>query len=221
MDKRKIISISSAVAIAVVAWIRGWIHHMDKRKIIYISSAVTITVVAGVTYWGVASNNENAERQAPAPTRESPSNAEIQSTDQTDNPIIISIKNITVEPLDSSNLNLQITFDAHNPNRGTIILESIQYKVLANNSEIASGEIGERLEGFLESQDNVFPVISSGNVTLKDTDPIARNSENSDIWNQLSMNQIQSYQVNGTYSFSQTSTLQASGGDRPFTLNFP
>lgn len=194
---------------------------MDKRKIIYISSGIAIAVVAGVIYWGVASDNENADRQTTAPTLESPSNTEIQTTDPTDNPITISIKNITVEPIDSSNLNLQIAFDAHNPNRGTIILESIQYKVLVNNSEVASGEIGERLEGFLESQDNVFPVISSGNVTLKDTDLITRNSENSDIWNQLNMNQIQSYQVNGTYSFSQTSTLQASGGDRPFTLRFP
>jgi hypothetical protein len=194
---------------------------MNKRKIIYISSAVAIAVVAGVIYWGVASNNENAEKQAPAPTVQSPSNTEIQSTDRTDNPIVISIKNVTVEPIDSSHSNLQITFDAHNPNRGTIILESIQYKVLVNDSEIASGEIGERLEGFLESQGNVFPVIASGNVTLKDTDQLARNSENSDIWNQLSMNQIESYQVNGTYSFSQTSTLQASGGDRSFTLSFP
>ena len=194
---------------------------MDKRKIIYISSGIAIAVVAGVIYWGVASDNENADRQTTAPTLQSPSNTEIQTTDPTDNPIAISIKNITVEPIDSSNLNLQIAFDAHNPNRGTIILESIQYKVLVNNSEVASGEIGERLEGFLESQDNVFPVISSGNVTLKDTDLITRNSENSDIWNQLNMNQIQSYQVNGTYSFSQTSTLQASGGDRPFTLRFP
>jgi len=191
---------------------------MNKKKIIYISSAVAIAVVAGVVYWGVASNNENFERQAPAP---GPSNTEVQSTDRTDNPIVISVKNITVEPIDSSHSNLQITFDAHNPNRGTIILESIQYKVLVNNSEIASGEIGERLEGFLESQGNVFPVIASGNVTLKDTDLLARNSENSVIWNRLGMNQIESYQVNGTYSFSQTSTLQASGGDRPFTLSFP
>jgi LEA14-like dessication related protein len=194
---------------------------MNKRKIIYISSAIAIAIVAGVTYWGFASNNENVERQAPAPTLRSPSNLETQSTDRTDNPIVISIKNVTVAPIDSSHSNLQITFDAHNPNRGTIILESIQYKVLINNSEIASGEIGERLEGFLESQDNVFPVIASGNVTLKDTDQLARNSENSVIWNRLSMNQIESYQVNGTYSFSQTSTLQASGGDRPFTLSFP
>jgi LEA14-like dessication related protein len=194
---------------------------MNRRKIIYISSAIAIAIVVGFTYWGLASNNDNAERQAPAPSSQSPSNDETQSTDRTDNPIVISIKNVTVEPIDSSHSNLQVTFDAHNPNRGTIILESIQYKVIVNNSEIASGEIGERLEGFLESQDNVFPVIASGNVTLKDTDLLTRNSENSDIWNRLSANQMESYQVNGTYSFSQTSTLQASGGDRPFTLSFP
>ena len=194
---------------------------MTKRKTIYISSAVAIAVVVGITYWGFAYYNEGADRQDPGPAVQSSASSETQSEDRNDNPIVISIKNITVEPTDSSHSNLQIAFDAHNPNRGTIILESIQYKVLVNNSEVASGEIGERLEGFLESQDNVFPVIGSGNVTLKDTDLLARNSENSDIWNRLSMNQIDSYEVNGTYSFSQTSTLQASGGDRPFTLNFP
>jgi len=194
---------------------------MTKRKTIYISLAVAIAVVVGITYWGFAYYNEGADRQDPGPAVQSSASSEIQSEDRNDNPIVISIKNITVEPTDSSHSNLQIAFDAYNPNRGTIILESIQYKVLINNSEVASGEIGERLEGFLESQDNVFPVIGSGNVTLKDTDLLARNSENSDLWNRLSMNQIDSYQVNGTYSFSQTSTLQASGGDRPFALNFP
>ncbi len=194
---------------------------MTKRKTIYISSAVAIAVVVGITYWGFAYYNEGADRQDPGPAVQSSASSEIQSEDRNDNPIVISVKNITVEPTDSTHSNLQIAFDAYNPNRRTIILESIQYKVLINNSEVASGEIGERLEGFLESQDNVFPVIGSGNVTLKDTDLLARNSENSDLWNRLSMNQIESYQVNGTYSFSQTSTLQASGGDRPFTLNFP
>ncbi|MGA9316682.1 MAG: hypothetical protein WBV84_01345 [Nitrososphaeraceae archaeon] len=194
---------------------------MTKRKTIYISSAVAIAVVVGITYWGFAYYNEGVDRQDPGPAVQSSASSEIQSEDRNDNPIVISIKNITVEPTDSSHSNLQIAFDAYNPNRGTIILESLQYKVLINNSEVASGEIGERLEGFLESQDNVFPVIGSGNVTLKDTDLLARNSENSDLWNRLSMNQIDSYQVNGTYSFSQTSTLQASGGDRPFTLKFP
>jgi hypothetical protein len=220
MNKRKIISISSAVAIALVAGITYLTHQMNKRKIISISS-IAIALVAGIAYWGFTYYNEGVDRQDPEPVVQSSAFSEIPSVDRNENPIVISIKNITVEPIDSSHSNLQITFDAYNPHQGTIILESIQYKVLVNNSEVASGEIGERLEGFLESQGNVFPVIGSGNVTLKDTDLLARNSENSNLWNRLSTNQIDSYQVNGTYSFSQTSTLQASGGDRPFTLNFP
>jgi hypothetical protein len=220
MNKRKIISISSAVATALVAGITYLAHQMNKRKIISISLIAT-ALVAGFAYWGFTYYNEGVDRQDPEPAVQSSASSEIPSVDRNDNPIVISIKNITVEPIDSSNSNLQITFDAYNPHQGTIILESIQYKVLVNNSEVASGEIGERLEGFLESQGNVFPVIGSGNVTLKDTDLLARNSENSNLWNRLSTNQIDSYQVNGTYSFSQTSTLQASGGDRPFTLNFP
>ena len=191
---------------------------MNKRKAIYILSAAAIAIAAGLTYWVIAAST--VEPQAPAPTAQTPANTE-NLANRADNPIVISIENITVMPIDNSHSNLQITFDAHNPNSGTIILESIQYKILVNNSEIASGEIGERLEGFLVSQENVFPIIASGSVTLKDTDLLTRNSRNSDIWNQLNSNLVESYQVNGTYSFSQTSTLQASGGDRPFTLRFP
>ena len=191
---------------------------MNKRKAIYILSAAAIAIAAGLAYWVIAAST--VEPQAPAPTAQTPANTE-NLANRADNPIVISIENITVMPIDNSHSNLQITFDAHNPNSGTIILESIQYKILVNNSEIASGEIGERLEGFLVSQENVFPIIASGSVTLKDTDLLTRNSRNSDIWNQLNSNLVESYQVNGTYSFSQTSTLQASGGDRPFTLRFP
>src|SRR5688572_11925042 len=98
---------------------------MTKRKTIYISSAVAIAVVVGITYWGFAYYNEGADRQDPGPDVQSSASSEIQSEDRNDNPIVISIKNITVEPTDSSHSNLQIAFDAYNPNRGTIILESI------------------------------------------------------------------------------------------------
>jgi hypothetical protein len=194
---------------------------MNKRKAIYISAAVVIAVAAGMTYWGFFSDNARVEQQAPEPSTQSIATPETEPNNRDDNPIVLSIKDIMVEPIDNSQSSLQIVFDAYNPNQGTIILESIQYKILADNIEVASGEIGERLEGFLASQGHVFPVISSGNVTLKDTDLLTRNRENSDLWDQLNENGIDSYQVNGTYSFSQTSTLQASGGDRPFSLMFP
>jgi hypothetical protein len=194
---------------------------MNKRKAIYISAAVVIAVAAGMTYWGFFSDNARVEQQAPEPSTQSIATPETEPNNRDDNPIVLSIKDIMVEPIDNSQSSLQIVFDAYNPNQGTIILESIQYKILADNIEVASGEIGERLEGFLASQGHVFPVISSGNVTLKDTELLTRNRENSDLWDQLNENGIDSYQVNGTYSFSQTSTLQASGGDRPFSLMFP
>ena len=194
---------------------------MNKRKAIYISAAVVIAVAAGMTYWGFFSDNARVEQQTPEPSTQSIATPETEPNNRDDNPIVLSIKDIMVEPIDNSQSSLQIVFDAYNPNQGTIILESIQYKILADNIEVASGEIGERLEGFLASQGHVFPVISSGNVTLKDTDLLTRNRENSDLWDQLNENGIDSYQVNGTYSFSQTSTLQASGGDRPFSLMFP
>jgi flagellar basal body-associated protein FliL len=62
---------------------------MNKRKIIYISSAVVIAAVAGITYFTIASNNDNVERQAPAPVPavQSPANTE-PSTDRTDQLIV-------------------------------------------------------------------------------------------------------------------------------------
>jgi len=193
---------------------------LNKKMIIYLSSAVVVAIAAGIIFTS-GSDQQVQEPVTPDTAQQVPSNTDIEPTSTEDEPIILSVENITVEPIDDTESRLQVIFDAYNPNIGTIILESIQYKVLVNNSEVASGEIGERLEGFLASQGNVFPVISSGTVTLTDTDLLTRNSGNAELWEELNSNEIDSYQVDGSYSFSQTSTLQASGGDRSFSLMFP
>lgn len=193
---------------------------LDKKMIIYLSSAVVVAIAAGIIFTS-GSDQQVPEPVTPDTDQQVSSNPDIEPTSTEDDPIILSVENITVEPIDSTQSRLQVIFDAYNPNIGTIILESIQYKVLVNNSEVASGEIGERLEGFLASQGNVFPVISSGTVTLTDTDLLTRHSGNAELWEELNSNEIESYQVDGSYSFSQTSTLQASGGDRSFSLMFP
>lgn len=193
---------------------------LNKKMIIYLSSAVVVAIAAGIIFTS-GSDQQVPEPVTPDTDQQVSSNPDIEPTSTEDDPIILSVENITVEPIDSTQSRLQVIFDAYNPNIGTIILESIQYKVLVNNSEVASGEIGERLEGFLASQGNVFPVISSGTVTLTDTDLLTRNSGNAELWEELNSNEIESYQVDGSYSFSQTSTLQASGGDRSFSLMFP
>jgi hypothetical protein len=194
---------------------------IKNRKVAYISSALVIALSAGLMYWEFASDNLQVGLQDLGAFTQALATSESEPNNRDENPIIIAVKNITVEPIDSSQSKVHIVFDAYNPNRGTIILESIQYKILIGSIEVASGEIGERLEGFLASQGNVFPVISSGNVTLKDASLIRQNRVNSDLWDKMNKNTVDSYRVNGTYSFSQTTTLQASGGDRTFSLVYP
>ena len=135
-------------------------------------------------------------------------------------PIELSIKNITAKPIGSKAADIQVVFDAYNPNKGTVILEAITYNLFANGIRLASGDIGAKLEGFIASQEGVYPIIGNGTVTLKDTQAIQPNNLTADGWNKV-INSKASYLVNGTYSYKQTSSLQATGEDKDFKLTFP
>jgi hypothetical protein len=80
----------------------------------------------------------------------------------------LSIKDITAKIMDGNTGNFSIIFNVFNPNKGTVILESISYNVYANSTRIVSGDIGNRPEGFVDSQDSIFPVIGNGTLILKD-----------------------------------------------------
>src|SRR6478609_4777924 len=76
-------------------------------------------------------------------------------------PLELSIKEIKTG-------NSSIKFNVFNPNKGTVILESISYNIYSNSTRIASGDIGRRPEGLVDSQDSIFPVIGNGTLLLKD-----------------------------------------------------
>src|ERR1051325_266449 len=80
----------------------------------------------------------------------------------------LSVKNITANIVDDKTGNLSIIFDVFNPNKITIMLESVSYNVYSNSTRIVSGDIGQRPEGFIDSQDSIFPVIGNGTLILKD-----------------------------------------------------
>src|SRR5881409_3777853 len=80
----------------------------------------------------------------------------------------LSIKDIRTGIVDHGKGNFSIIFNVLNPNKGTVILESISYNVYSNSTRIASGDIGSRPEGFVDSQDSIFPVIGNGTLILKD-----------------------------------------------------
>jgi len=132
----------------------------------------------------------------------------------------LSVKNITTNIVDDKTGNLSIIFDVYNPNKNTIMFESISYNVYSNTTRIVSGDIGQRPEGFIDSQDSIFPVIGNGTLILKDKKIIDTNRG-------LNLSQIDTnngtsqFLVNGTYFFKQTSSFQSTGGEGEFSIVYP
>lgn len=133
--------------------------------------------------------------------------------------IKLSIKNVAANETADRIAEIQVAFDAYNPNMGTVILEAIGYNVFVDNMRIVSGDIGEKPEGFVASQEGIYPIIGNGTVTLKDVQTVERNDMNAAIWDKL-VDGSASYIINGTYSYKQTSSFQATGGDKEFQLVF-
>jgi len=132
----------------------------------------------------------------------------------------LSIKNITTNIVDDKTGNLSIIFDVYNPNKNTIMLESISYNVYSNTTRIVSGDIGQRPEGFIDSQDSIFPVIGNGTLILKDKKMIDTN-RGLNLSQIATNNGTSQYLVNGSYFFKQTSSFQSTGGEGEFSIVYP
>ncbi|MGE0243465.1 MAG: hypothetical protein AB7F53_06395 [Nitrososphaeraceae archaeon] len=132
----------------------------------------------------------------------------------------ISLKNVSITNIDNDNIKINTIFDVYNPNQGTLILEAINYNVNLENTRIASGDIGERPEGFIDSSAGIYPIIGNGTVTLKDEKIIQKDNRIDDVWNNIT-DKRSSFQVNGNFAFRQTSSFQAHGGEIDFNLIYP
>jgi len=86
---------------------------------------------------------------------------------QQQQPIKLSVKDISVKSTNNTAAEIQIAFSANNPTKGTVIIEEIQYNVLVDGIRIVSGNIGQRLEGFLTSSATIFPIVSGSEVILQ------------------------------------------------------
>jgi hypothetical protein len=183
-----------------------------KRKAIYslaIGIAIAAVVILIIPRVTSPSSPSSIKEEQPI---DSPDNNDFGG-------INISIENITAERNRENETNFQVQFGAFNPNKSTVILEAITYNVFANNTRIVSGDIGEKLEGFVASQESVFPIIANGTITLKDSHNLPREELAAKNLEEILNGQPQ-YTVNGTYSYKQTSSIQAIGADRDFELTF-
>lgn len=131
----------------------------------------------------------------------------------------LSIKDIRAEIMDDNTGNFSIIFNVFNPNKGTVIFESISYNVYSNSTRIVSGDIGNRPEGFVDSQDSIFPVIGNGTLILKDK-KIIDTSNNLNLSQISRNNELSEFLVNGSYFFKQTGSFQSTGGEQSFSINY-
>jgi hypothetical protein len=132
----------------------------------------------------------------------------------------LDIASVQAQPIDNNSINLELIFNVHNPNKGTVMLESISYNLYSNTGRIVSGDVGERPEGFVGSQANIFPIVGNGSLTIKDKKIAERDDARQSDWENI-LDNSQHYIINGTFSYKQTSSFQSSGGENNFTLNFP
>jgi hypothetical protein len=135
-------------------------------------------------------------------------------------PFELSIKNITTNIVDDKMGNLSIIFNVYNPNKITVMLESISYSVYSNSTRLVSGDIGQRPEGFVDSQDSIFPVIGNGTLILKDKKMIDT-TRGLDLSQIATNNSTSQFLVNGTYFFKQTGSFQSTGGEEEFSIVYP
>ena len=131
----------------------------------------------------------------------------------------LSIKDIKAEIMGDNTGNFSIIFNVFNPNNGTVIFESISYNVYSNSTRIVSGDIGNRPEGFVDSQDSIFPVIGNGTLILKDK-KIIDTSNNLNLSQISRNNELSEFLVNGSYFFKQTGSFQSTGGEQSFSINY-
>ena len=132
----------------------------------------------------------------------------------------ISLKNVSITNIDNNNIKVNPIFNVYNPNQGTLILENIHYNVNLQNTRIASGDIGQRPEGFVDSSAGIYPIIGNGPVTLKDEKTIQKDNRIENVWNKIT-DETSSFQVNGSFAYRQTSSFQAFGGEIDFDLKYP
>lgn len=167
------------------------------------AAAVAIFFLLGPGNFGLPGQNNQAVNQTQA--------QDIQ----------VSIKEILAEKTDDRNADVRITFDARNPNRNTAILETIHYTIYIDRLRMTTGDIGVSPEGFLASQEGIFPIIGNSSITLKDTRVAVRNNLTAESWDSM-VEGTANYRIEGIYLFKLTGTsFQFSAGEKDFILTYP
>jgi hypothetical protein len=141
----------------------------------------------------------------------------------------LSVNSVKVIPVNNDS-RLETVFKVYNPNRGSAILETVTYNVYLDNVRIASGDVGTRTEGFVDSLESVYPIIGNQSIVIRDTESltedanslfdsqgkmVAANADNSNS------STSQAYDVNGTYFYTLNRGSDAQVRENEFNFQYP
>lgn len=126
----------------------------------------------------------------------------------------LSLSDVRVTSIDEEKAVIEVLFDAYNPNRGSVVLEAIQYFVFANGVRVAVGEIGERAEGFWQpGTGRTFTMYGDYSMPFRDRLDVSKTVALEPIWDDLQNNDV-SWRISGTYFF--TDPLRGGGQEIDF-----
>lgn len=111
--------------------------------------------------------------------------------------VVLNLRSVNITSVDQDKAVIEVAFDAFNPNRGSVVLESIQYVLSANGVRLINSEIGERAQGFVTGMGKTYTMYSQFSMTLKDKVEVKKNEFLVPIWNDLQNNKAQ-WRVTGT-----------------------
>ncbi len=127
--------------------------------------------------------------------------------------VTLSLTSVNIKQIDDEAATVQIVFDVFNPNKNTMVLETIQYDLLANGIRLAQSQIGERLEGVVAPTGQTYYVVQNTPLQLTDTVEVKKTETFAPVWTGLQSNDVD-WRIKGVYII--TDPVRSGGQEKPF-----
>ena len=173
-------------------------------------------------------NDVPTQSNQPSPS-DSPETTELTPQQLNSQNLSLSVNSVKVVPVNNES-RLETVFKVYNPNRGSAILETVTYNVYLDNVRIASGDVGSRTEGFVDSLESVYPIIGNQSIVIRDTESLTEDANSlfdsqgkmvAAIADNSNSSTSQVYNVNGTYFYTLNRGSDAQVRENEFNFQYP
>ena len=131
--------------------------------------------------------------------------------------VILSLTSVNIKQIDGEGATIEVVFDVFNPNRNTLVLETIEYDLIANGIKLTQSSIGERLQGVVTGTGQTYYVVPNAPLTLKDTVQVRKTELFTPLWIDLENNDVD-WNIKGLYIITDPVRMGGQEKDFDFTL---